>query len=70
MKILKSAKRVLPLGKGLIHITANVTVFVEKVIRHDPPLPGLNGPRFTCLEPRSTDHNTKAVEHWCKATVA
>ena len=43
---------------------------VDKVIRHNPPLPGLPVHALPVLNHDRIDHNTKPMEHWCTATVA
>ena len=45
-------------------------IFTDKVIRHNPPLPGLTIHALPVLNHNPTDHNTKPMEYWCIATVA
>ena len=45
-------------------------LFVGKVIRQNPPLPGLPVHALPVLNHDRTDHNTKLMEHWYIATVA
>ena len=45
-------------------------LFAHKVIRHNPPLPGLPVHALPDLKHDQTDHNAKPMEHWCIATVA
>ena len=45
-------------------------LFTDKVIHHNPPLPGLPVHTLPILNHNRTDHNTKPMEHWCIATVA
>ena len=46
-----------------------LSVFASKVLRHNPPLPGLPDHALPILNHDRTDHNTKPMEHWCIATV-
>ena len=44
-------------------------VFADKVIRHNPPLQGLPVHALPVLNHDRTVHNTKLMEHWCRARV-
>ena len=50
-----------------VHTVAdeNFMKFADKVIRHNPPLPGLPVHALPVLNHDWTDHNTKPMEHWC-----
>ena len=51
-------------------IPAHILLFASKVIRHNPPLPGLLVHALPVLNHDRTDHNTKLMEYRCIATVA
>ena len=47
-----------------------MTMFADKVIRHNLQLPGLPVHALPVLNHDWTNHNTNPMEHWCIATVA
>ena len=44
-------------------------IYADKVICHNPPLPGLLVQASPVLNHNQTDHKRKQMEHRCKATI-
>ena len=48
-----------------VSVCAQISEFADKVIRHNPPLPGLLVHTLPVFNHTRTDHNTKPVMHQC-----